>query len=336
MRAHKNRRRGLRAAQVHDDRGRLTTEFLADVNASGLQPFTRPGKARRGGLLINLAVGLLFALIAALWGVSLNAQFAYVVGIKHIDVVSWIEAGSLDAGMGIFTLLALGLARAGKAARIERLCVVGCAAGSALMNLAAANSADPRSVLVFVVPALFLALVVDRVVSVVRRHYWDEDGEGSAWSQLGKVVLYMLRLLVALPSTCAGARRYILAKTPLPAAPVRLITARPETEATSVLERRLPPKAHLANPKVTALPLPRGSSGANGFTPRPGTKTDRLIKLAAERHGGSLTAIPVDRTSAIATAIGKEIGLNAGAARTALKKAVKAAHNTTATKEATA
>jgi hypothetical protein len=295
------------------------------VNASGFQSFARPGKTRRGGVLINLAVGLLFILIFGLWGVSLNAQFAYVVGIKHVDVVSWIEAGSLDAGMGIFTLLALGLARAGKAARIERLCVVGCAAGSALMNLAAANSADPRAVLVYVVPALFLALVVDRVVSVVRRHYWDEDDEASAWSQLGRVVLYALRLLVALPSTCAGARRYVLAKTPLPAAPVKMITARPVPERPSVLA-----------PKITALPLPRGGSGVNGFTPRPGTKTDRLIKLAAERHGGTLTAIPLDHTSAIATAIAKEIGLNDGAARTALKKAVKAAHSTTGTEEATA
>jgi hypothetical protein len=101
----------------------------------------------------------------------------------------------------------------------------------------------------------------------------------------------------------------------------------------------LPPKtrpARLVNPNVTALPLPRGNSGAKAFTPRPGTKTDRLIKLAAERHGGSLAAIPIDRTSAIATAIAKEIGLHDGAARTALKKAVKAAHHTTGNQEATA
>jgi hypothetical protein len=208
VRTPKTRRRGWRDVRVHDDHGRLAPEFLAAVNASGaLQSIARPGKASRGGVLINLAVALLFVLIFGLWAVSLNAQFAYVVGIKHVGLVSWIEAGSLDAGMGIFTLLALGLARAGKAARIERLCVVGCAAGSALMNLAAANTADPRSVLVFVTPALFLALVVDRVVSVVRRHYWDEDDGGSAWSQLGIAALYLLRLLVALPSTCTGARR---------------------------------------------------------------------------------------------------------------------------------
>jgi hypothetical protein len=334
VRAPKARGRKRGAARVHDDRGRLTAEFLADVNAGGLQSFTRTSKARRGGMLINLAVGLLFILIFGLWAVTLDSQFLYVVGIKHVHIVSWIEAGSLDAGMGIFTLLALGLARAGKPSPIERLCVIGCAAGSALMNLAATNPADPRAVLVYVVPALFLALVVDRVVSVVRRHYWDEDDSGSAWSQLGRVMLYTLRLLVAFPSTCAGARRYILAKTPLPAAPAKVIKVRADMDPQAVRQPKGQP-AWLANAKVTALPLPPGNQGTKTFTPRPGTKTAHLIKLAAERHGGSLTAIPIDHTSAIATAISKEIGLNDGAARTALKKAVKAAHSTTAPQEAT-
>ena len=79
-----------------------------------------------------------------------------------------IEAVGLDVGMAIFSLLALGLAMAGQSARVERALIVACAAGSAPMNYAAANGGSPRSVAAYVVPPVFLAIVVDRVVAVVR------------------------------------------------------------------------------------------------------------------------------------------------------------------------
>ena len=125
-----------------------------------------------------------------------------------------IEAASLDLGMAIFTLLALGLAMAGQAARIERALIVACAVGSAAQNYAAADVTSPRSVAAYVAPSLFLALVVDRVVAVIRRHVLG-DAERSVWATVGRalavmarglglVLLYLLRFVLAPPSTGGG------------------------------------------------------------------------------------------------------------------------------------
>jgi len=59
---------------------------------------------------------LLGLLAAGLYVVSLQAQYRYVFAVKHESVVSVIEAISLDAGMTVFALLALGLALAGQSA----------------------------------------------------------------------------------------------------------------------------------------------------------------------------------------------------------------------------
>ncbi len=56
------------------------------------------------------------------------------------------------------------------------------------------------------------------------------------------------------------------------------------------------------------------------------TKTARFLALVAERHG-SHALIPLDATSQIAAALAPQAGLNTGAARTALRKAVLAAQN---------
>jgi hypothetical protein len=127
--------------------------------------------------------------------------------------------------MTVFALLALGLALAGQPARIERAAVVVCALASAGMNYAAAAVTSPRSVVAFVMPPLFLALAVDRVVAVVRRHVLG-DAERSAWAALGRVapllgmvVLYALRFVLAPPSTAKGVRRMVLDATPVPGMP---------------------------------------------------------------------------------------------------------------------
>ena len=81
-----------------------------------------------------------------------------------------IEALLLDLLMIVFTLLALGLSRAGQAARAERALILLCAAASAYMNVSAADLASPRSVTAYAVAPIALAMVVDRVVAVIRRH----------------------------------------------------------------------------------------------------------------------------------------------------------------------
>jgi hypothetical protein len=180
-----------------------------------------------GSALVASAAILLGLLAAALFVVTLNAQYKYVFAVKQQSIPSMIEAASLDLGMVIFTLLALGLAMAGQSARIERALIVVCALGSAGQNYAAADVTSPRSVAAYVVPSLFLALVVDRVVAVVRRHVLG-GAERSVWAAVGRglaavarilglILLYLLRLVLAPPSTGAGLRRLVLNAAPVPA-----------------------------------------------------------------------------------------------------------------------
>ena len=134
---------------------------------------------------------------------TLNAQYKYVFAAKQQQIPSMIEAASLDLGMVIFTLLALGLAMAGQSARIERALIVACAIGSAAQNYAAADVTSPRSVAAYVMPSLFLALVVDRVVAVVRRHVLGDD-ERSVWTAVGRALAAAARALVWSCCTCCG------------------------------------------------------------------------------------------------------------------------------------
>jgi hypothetical protein len=140
-----------------------------------------------------------------------------------------IEALLLDLLMIIFTLLALGLSRAGQPARTERALTLVCAAASAYMNVSAADVASPRSVTAYAVAPLALAVAVDRVVAVIRRHVLT-DAEHSAWTTLGRaaaatartaglVLLYCLRLVLAAPQTARGLRRMVLDAAPLPPLP---------------------------------------------------------------------------------------------------------------------
>ena len=213
------------------------------------------GADRAPGSVLVLAAAVLLGLLAAgLFVVSLAAQYRYVWTVKHQSVPSAIEAIGLDAGMTIFSLLALGLAMAGQSARIERALIVVCALASAAQNYAAADVTSPRSVAAYVMPPLFLALVVDRVVAVVRRHVLGDAGR-SVWATagralaatargLGLVLLYLLRFVLAPPSTGAGLRRWVLVLTPLPAAEARSEPQVDEDEGTE------PPEIAAASKRV--------------------------------------------------------------------------------------
>jgi hypothetical protein len=213
-----------------------------------------------GSVLIGAGGWLLALLGAGLFYVSFSGQFKYIFAARKQDVASMIEAGMLDVGMIIFTVLALGMARAGKPARTERALILACAFGSAGMNYAAADTASPRSVVAYVAAPVFLAVVVDRVVAVIRRHVLGDD-EQSPWAPLGRflavlaraggmVALYLLRLTLAPPSTAKGLRQVVLNAAPLPEVPVRLISVeapdeQPELEAADDGERPGTKKARL-------------------------------------------------------------------------------------------
>jgi hypothetical protein len=179
--------------------------------------------------LINTAAILLILLDAGLFAVSLAAQYQYIFHAKHQSWPAVIEAVALDAGMVIFSLLALGLARGRQAAPVERTLIVVCAFGSAAMNYGAADVSSARSVAAYVMPPVFLAIVTDRVIATVRRHMLGMEAERSAWAIIGRAVLavlaaagtavlYMLRLVLAPRSTLSGARSLVLLATPLPGA----------------------------------------------------------------------------------------------------------------------
>jgi hypothetical protein len=260
--------------------------------------------------LIGTGAVLLVLLGGGLLAVSYAAQYRYVLHQRDQVAASLIEAGALDIGLIIFSLVALGLALAGLSAKTERAAIVGCAVASAVMNYAAADVTSPRSVLAFCMPPVFLAFVVDRVVSAARRHVLGIREGRSPWATiadatvgvlrfLGTLMLYMLRFLVAAPSTCTGLRGAILASTPLPRLPDK-------SEAGPGAE---PPCEERTGRKRTASP---------------GTKTARFLRLVTGRHG-ELAGIPLDQVSKIATAIAPEAGLHPASARTALLAAVRAA-----------
>jgi Protein of unknown function (DUF2637) len=179
-----------------------------------------------GSALIAIAAWLLALIGGGALYVSFTAQQRYVFAARHQNAASIIEALLLDVLMIVFTLLALGLSRAGKSSRTERVLILACAAASAYMNVSAADTASPRSVVAYAVAPIALAVVVDRVVSVIRRHVL-ADEEASAWTALGRVLqavcrlagvaaLYSLRFALAPPSTATGLRRMVLAAASLP------------------------------------------------------------------------------------------------------------------------
>jgi hypothetical protein len=180
-------------------------------------------------VLIAVAAWLLALTGGGALFVSFSAQYAYILAVRHQDAASMIEALLLDVLMIVFTLLALGLSRAGQSARAERALILACAAASAYMNVSAADVTSPRSVAAYAIAPVALAVVVERVVAVIRRHVL-ADQEPSAWSTAGRaaaaaarvagqVLLYCLRFALDAPETARGLRRMVLVAAPLPSNP---------------------------------------------------------------------------------------------------------------------
>lgn len=301
--------RGPGLFEVTDDGDRAITNIrrLAGSNR-------RPGSA-----LIFAAMVLLGVLDAGLFAVSLAAQYQYIFRAKHELWPAIIEAVALDAGMIIFSLLALGLARAGQSARIERFLILVCAFGSAGMNLAASDPSSARSVAAYVMPPVFLAIVTDRVIAVVRRHVLGMEEERSAWAVLGRAlvaglafagrtVLYGMRLALAPRSTLGGMRRRIVLATPLPVVPVPV-----PTPADSP-RQPLPPGSCMAS---------AASSGDLCGQSRPCPRHEPEIRLPGETKKAHLLRLYADHPdhgdrSAVgraATALAPHVQLSEGTAR---------------------
>ena len=161
-----------------------------------------------GSVLIAAATWLLAILDAGLLYVSFDAQYTYIFAVKNARIPAMIEAAMLDAGMIILSALGIGLAMRGKASKAERFLIMICSAASAGMNFAAANPASWRSVTAYTAAPVFLAIITDRVISVIRRHVLPGDTE-SAWAWLGHATIHAARLaaLVALYLLRTSSRR---------------------------------------------------------------------------------------------------------------------------------
>jgi hypothetical protein len=188
--------------------------------------------------VIAFATWLLALLGAGLMYVSFDAQYQFILAQKGTRAASLIEAAMLDAGMVILSALGVGLARAGKPSRSVRVLIMICAGASAGMNLAAADPASWRSVAAYVAAPVFLAVITDQVIAVIRQHVLPLDTE-SAWAPAGRaavgllrlaavVALYLLRAVLAPSGTLRGLRQMVLDAAPVPGvAGVRRVCGEP-------------------------------------------------------------------------------------------------------------
>jgi len=248
---------------------RADSTDVSHANGQPVMTNMRRITADSGSAFVTAATAALAVQAVGLLYVSFAAQYAYVLREKPGQrVASVIEALMLDMGMIIFSFLALGLAKKGLSSRTERTLIMVCAGLSAAMNYAASDTGSWRSVAVYVIAPVFLAVVTDRVIAAVRRHVLG-PGETSAWASLGRavaaaartagmVVLYVLRFALAPPSTAAGLRRLLLAATPLPEAGRRREVTRggasAPAQADSAGAAEVPDPANV--PRLAALQPP--------------------------------------------------------------------------------
>ena len=133
-----------------------------------------------------------------------------------------------------------------------------------------------------------------------------QAAEFSLLAALGWLALWLLRLGLAPRSTAAGFRTLVVEECPVApgrrAAPAAIPLARP------------------ALPSGTASRSLRRSGGTRDGE----TKTARFLALVTEEHG-PLAGIPPASVARICAVSAPLVGLNAGSARTALRRAVLSA-----------
>jgi hypothetical protein len=263
--------------------------------------------------LRNATVGLC-VLAAAAAAVSFTAQYRMIYAARRLPVIAGLEAAIPDAAALVFASLGIALALHGKGAVRARVLNVASVAVSVFMNTIAA-APGWRSLAIWAMPPVAYALASDTVIGVVRA--WAiarqkelnqqlADDEVTPLAIVGGLLLWLLRLVLAPPSTLAGFRDWVLAECPV--APGRHA-------------RRASLRAVTAN-RMGPAGLPRRP----GVVPRRGTKTAAFLAMVAKRHG-PVAGIGLDSVSRICTQLAPQAGLDTGAARTALRKAVLAARD---------
>ena len=126
-----------------------------------------------GTVLISAAAWLLVLIGGGALYVDFDAQQQYVFTVRQHQAASIIEALLLDLLMIVFTLLALGLSRAGKSSRTERALILASARSRRpTRSVSTPTPPAPAPIAAYILAPLTLAVVVDRVVAVIHRHVW--------------------------------------------------------------------------------------------------------------------------------------------------------------------
>jgi hypothetical protein len=278
----------------------------ASRTASAQPGWAGPGNDRSGLWLRNAAAGL-GVLAAAAATVSFTAQYRMVDATRHLPVIAVLEASIPDAAALVFACLGVALALHGRRAVRPRALNLAAVGTSVFMNAIAA-APGWRNLAIWVMPPIAYALASDTLIGVVRAwalaRYRELDvtlaAEATPLAIVGGLILWLLRLALAPASTLTGFRAWVLAECPVA------------------------PGRRAARPTGPSVPVRPGRG--RGTVPRKATKTARFLSLVTERNG-PLAAIPLDRVAAISAALAPVVGLNTGAARAALRKAVLAARN---------
>src|ERR1700722_11608479 len=279
--------------------GAPDTEKLTDN-----QPrWSASGRDHSGIWLRNAAAGLCL-LAAAAAVVSFTAPYRMVEATRRLAVVAGLEAAIPDAAALVFACLGIALALHGRRAFRARVLNLAAVGTRGFMNAIAA-APGWRNLAIWAMPPIAYALASDTLIGVVRawalaRHQQLDaalaDQETTPLAVLGGLLLWLLRLALAPASTLAGFRAWALEECPV------------------------------APGRRAALAVQACSGQGGEAVPRKATKTARFLSLVAERYG-PLAAIPLDRVAAISAALAPAAGLNTGAARAALRKAILAAQN---------
>jgi hypothetical protein len=279
----------------------------APAPGQGRQPVPPRGPGDRSGLWLRNAAAGLVVLAAAAATVSFTAQYRMVDATRHLPVVAALEAAIPDAAALVFACLGIALALHGRRALRARALNLASVGASVFMNAIAA-APGWRNLAIWAMPPVAYALASDTLIGVVRawalaRHQQLTVAlagqEATPLAVIGGLILWLLRLALAPASTLAGFRAWALEQCPV--APGR---------------RAAPPS------------VPDQPGQGPQTVPRKVTKTARFLDLVTERHS-PLASIPLSRVAEISAALAPAVGLNPGAARTALRKAVLAAQNGT-------
>ena len=199
---------------------------------------TREDERDQSGTWLRSAVIGLGVLAAAAAAVSFAAQYQLVFAAKGIRWASVLEAGIPDVGSMVFAALGIALALKGKLALRARGGNLACVGLSLTMNLIAA-AAGWRGVAIWVMPSAVYAFASDTLIGVIRAHVLAsqgrDDSEKTALSALGTMLLWVLRLVLAAPSTLKGFRSWVVESSPVaPGAAPAAITAAHESAANAI------------------------------------------------------------------------------------------------------